>query len=174
MTRLEEQFKNELMGSHSTAKSKAVAKQVNSKKDVQAILNLIDPKYDYPTPEAACWCLRNATSHIPELHTFIATEIVKPLELFDRDSLIKNILGTLKVIELPKDSYGLISNYCLNFLTQPTRSKAVLYYSLELMTIICKEVPELKRELFMIVDDFIPLASDAFNRKYVKVRNELK
>ncbi len=171
---LEQKFKHELLGNHSVAKVKYVSEKIQSKQDLQALLNLIHPDHDYPTPEAAAWCIRHASSHLKEYHSFIAEGIIQPLQLFNRDSLIKNIIGTLKVIEIPKTCYGEITNYCFDFLTQPTRSKAVLYYSMEVMTKICKAEPELQREFCMIMDDLLPLASEPLKRKYLKVRKGFK
>jgi len=108
------------------------------------------------------------------LNDFISTQVIKKFGLINRDSLTKNLLGVIKYANFPESIYGELTNHCLEFLTQPYRSKAVLYYSLEIMLIICKKEPELFRELDMIVQEILPLASDAFKRKYAKGKKALK
>ena len=147
---LEEIFKRKLTGNHSVAKVKDVAVEILSEKHIQALLNLIDNSYDYPTPEAAAWCIRHATFHLEDHHAFIAEGLITKLDFVERDSLIKNILGTYKVISIPPSVHGTLANYCLEMLTQPTRSKAVLYYSMEIMFLLCKAIPELSLSLIHI------------------------
>ena len=174
MKALEDRFKHELMGNRSTAKSKYVAENISSKKEIQALINLIDSKNDYPIPEAASWCIRHSLEHVPEHHTFICEKMVKKIGEIERDSLIKNLLGVIKHSKFPPSIYGELAHHCLAYLTQPTRSKAVLYYSLEIMTKICKAEPELSRELKLTVDELLPISSNAFKRKYVKTKKALK
>ncbi len=173
MKDLKEYFKQELNGSHSTANSKALAANIRTKKEFLALISLIDKDEPYPTPEAASWCVRYSIDQLPEFHHLIVTKFSEKLKTAERDSLIKNLLGTIKYLKIEKEHFGVLSEYCITFLTQPYRSKAVLYNSLEIMTTICKCVPELKRELYMIVDDLIPLATDAFKRKYAKTKKIL-
>ena len=174
MNKLEEYLVEQLIGPHSTANSKSVAINVRTKSEIQALLNLIHPDNPYPIPESASWCIRHALDHNVEHHKFICENIVKKIGIIDRDSLTKNILGVIKHSKFPESIYGELSNHCLDYLTQPIRSKAVLYYSLEIMTVICKAEPELSRELSMIVEELIPQASDAFKRKYSKTKKILK
>jgi hypothetical protein len=171
---LENHYKEALAGNHSVAKVKDVAKEISSEEHLKALLNLIDAKHRYPTPEAAAWCIRHACLDLNHHHTFVAENLISKVKLIDRDSLIKNILGTYRVISIPTSVHGLLADYCLDFLTQPTRSKAVLYYSMEIMMRLCQEVPELTREFIMITDDLLPLASGPFKRKYLKNKKKLK
>lgn len=156
------------------AKVKDVAKEISSEKHLMALLNLIDAKHNYPTPETAAWCVRHACLDLTHHHTFVAESLISKVKIIDRDSLIKNVLGTYKLITIPASVQGLLADYCLNFLTQPTRSKAVLYYSMEIMMRLCKEIPELSREFIMITDDLLPLASEPFKRKYLKNKKKFK
>jgi len=171
---LEDIYKEALAGNHSVAKVKDVAKEISSEEHLTALLTLIDAKHSYPTPEAAAWCIRHSSLELNHHHTFIAENLIDKVHLIDRDSLLKNILGTYRVINIPPSVHGLLANYCLGFLTQPTRSKAVLYYSMEIMMKLCLEVPELTREFIMITDDLLPLASEPFKRKYLKNKKKFK
>ena len=171
---LEDYYKKALVGNHSVAKVKDVAKEISSEKQLTALLNLIDAKHNYPTPEAASWCVRHACLDLIQHHTFVAKSLIFKVKIIDRDSLIKHVLGTYKVITIRGSVHGLLTDYCLNFLTQPTRSKAVLYYSMEIMMRLCKEVPELSRGFIIITDDLLPLASEPFKRKYLKNKKKFK
>lgn len=174
MKPLKEILREELFGPHSTAKTKLVAQNIKSKKELQALIDLISPEYSYPTPEAAAWCLRHSLDYVKPHHTFICERLVKKLGVIDRDSLTKNILGTIKYAKIPESIYGELANHCLSYLSQPQRTKAVLYYSLEIMIVICKKEPDLSRELILICEELLPISSDAFKRKFQKVRKTLK
>ena len=174
MTTLEKQLKEELLGPHSTANTKLVAQHIKNKQEIQALINLIDKAQPYPTPEAAAWCLRHSLEFNKSHHDFIGEQLIKKIGIIERDSLTKNILGVIKYTKFPESITGELTNHCLTFLTQPYRSKAVLYYSLEIMFEICQREPELFRELDLIVQEILPIASDAFKRKYVKGKKALK
>jgi len=169
-----EQFLADLCGSHSTARSKDVGASVNSLEDIKVLITLISMEQPYPIPEAAAWSIKHAVDRFKIHQPFLSKELTKKILVIDRDSLIKNILGTLKIIDWSEDIYGVMADRSLTFLSQPTRSKAVRYYSLENMTRICKVEPELYRELEMVVEELLPLSSEAFKRKWVKTKKTLR
>ncbi len=166
-------YKDALVGSHSIAKVKDVALEIKSKRQIDALLELVSEEHDYPTPEAAVWTIRHALDHCKPHHKYIALKLTDEIHTIQRDSYLKNVLGTLKSLTLPEETYGVIADATLSFLANPTRSKAVHYYSLELMFTLCNAIPELTREFVLTVDELLPLSSEPFKRKYARYKKSL-
>ena len=158
---------------HSVSVVKRLANELNSISEVNALLELCSSEQSYPTPELAVWTIRHGAFKFPDLQPYICSKLLGTLKQINRDSYIKNVLGVIKHHPIPEESFGKLADICLTYLTEPFRSKAVIYYSVEIMTFICKKVPELGREFLMIAQELEPLASDALKRKLVKVRKAL-
>ncbi|MFK7757422.1 MAG: hypothetical protein AB8B53_10875 [Flavobacteriales bacterium] len=158
---------------HGTANVKTLALEITGGAELEGLVELCQGKQPYPIPEAAAWTIRYAITKLPELQTKAGSALLKTLPEINRDSYIKNVLGIIKHHPISDILYGRLADACLNYLSEPFRSKAVHYYSVEIMTVICMNVPELTREFLLLAAELEPRSSNAMQRKLVKVRKLL-
>lgn len=93
------------------------------------------------------------------------------------DAVKRNTVRIFQFIEIPKDLQGLAYQNCMNLLLSPDEPIAVKAFSMTVLANICKQEPDLKNELRIVIEDQLPYGSAGFkNRgeKTVKYLEKLK
>lgn len=91
-------------------------------------------------------------------------------------SVIRNFLHTMDdfIPELPEDQLGGLLRLCFDYVEDTSRTIAIRTYSLKLLYIISKRVPELKPELISIIHYNLPEATPAFYAQATKILARLE
>jgi hypothetical protein len=91
------------------------------------------------------------------------------------NTLKRNTVRLLQYVEIPGKYWGDVSNLCLHYLTDKKEAIAVRVFSMTVLLNLSKNIPEIKRELKIIIEDQLPFGSPAFSsraKKVLKVLNE--
>jgi hypothetical protein len=97
-------------------------------------------------------------------------EVLKDESL--HEALHRNLLRCLQVVEIPEDYQASILDTCLKAIMSERRAIAVRAFSISVAAAICKEQPELKRELRLILNELAQRPMNAALR--VRVKRALK
>jgi hypothetical protein len=90
-------------------------------------------------------------------------------------SVKRNTIRLLQFINIPKPFQGVVTDICFQFLSARKEPVAVKVFSMTVLASLALNIPDLKRELILIIEDQLPLASPAFTsraRKVLKVLND--
>jgi hypothetical protein len=159
---------------HSRAAIDAIAAAVgNDPGEFKKIIDIIFTA-PAPLPHRASWLLTVISRKHPELITPYITKLINSLPLFRIDGVKRNIIGALCTQEIPKRLQGKLVELCFGFILSPSETVAVKVLSLEILSTLVKDHPDLKNELIAVIEDQIPKTTIAFKARGSKVLKKLK
>ncbi len=80
----------------------------------------------------------------------------------------------LQFIPIPKSSQGQVASLCFKFLNDPKQPIAVRVFSMTVLANLAREVPELQRELRILIEDQLPYGSAGFVSRGRSILKKLK
>lgn len=89
------------------------------------------------------------------------------------DAVKRNTLRLLQEINIPEDLQGLATEICFTSLTSVQEPIAVKCFAMTTAANICKQHPELARELKMLVEDMLPHASAGVKSRIKRTLKQL-
>ena len=81
------------------------------------------------------------------------------------DAIKRNGLAILQAIAIPKKLYGPVTNICFEFLQNGKEPIAIKAYSMSILDEIGNDIPEIRYELKLIIQDLIPYESAGFKSR---------
>jgi hypothetical protein len=84
-------------------------------------------------------------------------------------SVKRNTIRLLQFTNIPKRFHGQVADLCFQFLSSRKEPVAVKVFSMTVLASLTQHIPDLRRELMLIVEDQLPLASPAFTSRARKV-----
>ena len=90
------------------------------------------------------------------------------------DAVKRNTVKILQDINIPKNLIGLSAEACFNLLSSKTEPLAVKCYSISVLAKICKQEPDLKNELTLLIEKQLPYSTAGFRARARKVFKELE
>jgi hypothetical protein len=128
----------------------------------------------YRVTQRASWAISCCVEKNPSLILPHLTVILKELEKPDVHVAVKrNIVRLLQFIDIPTKYYGRIVNRCFE-LMEPSQPIAVRVFSMTVLSNITRQLPELRKELELVIEDQLPYASAGFISRAKKVLKDLK
>lgn len=128
---------------------------------------------DLKISQRAAWCLSYVGIAFPEnVKPYLGTMI----SLLDKDvpdAVKRNILRMLEFIPIPKKHYAKLINYSFEILNAKNEPIAVKVFSMSVLAKISKQVPEIKNELRLIIEDQLPFSSKGFKSRANKILGEI-
>jgi hypothetical protein len=85
------------------------------------------------------------------------------------DSVKRNVMRLLQFIEIPKRFHGQVTQTAFSFLQNKKEPVAIRVFAMTVLASVCKDQPDLKRELKILVEDQLPYASAAFISRAKKI-----
>ena len=85
----------------------------------------------------------------------------------------RNILRILQKQEIPEAYWGPAADQCFNYLSSPEEQVAVKVFSMSVIYNLTKEVPELARELRLLIEDPYPMGSAGFKARSRQILKQL-
>lgn len=167
-------IKKEVLKEHSKAQTLKVVKYIGNnpvrfKELVQTFLN-----GPYRVTQRAAWALSCCVENNPALIIPHLRVILKMLKRNDtHDAVNRNIVRLLQFIDIPKKYYGVLVNICFE-LMDPKQPIAVRVFSMQVLSNIATHLPDLKKELRLVIEDQLPYASAGFLSRAKKVLKELQ
>lgn len=128
----------------------------------------------YRVTQRASWPISYCVEAHPEL---IKPHLKVVLDLLDKpalpDFVKRNIIRLLQFIEIPKRYQGRVTDICFSFLQDPKQSIAVRVFSMFVLSQISRDIPEIKPEIKILIEDHLPYGSPAFVSRANKVLKDL-
>lgn len=89
------------------------------------------------------------------------------------DSEKRNTVRLLQFIEVPSQLRGKVIDVCFRFLQDRKEANAVRVFSMSVISRNTKDLPELRKELRLMIEAELPYATPAFRSRAGKVLREL-
>ncbi|MCE3280230.1 MAG: hypothetical protein K0S44_2421 [Bacteroidetes bacterium] len=154
---------------HSRSNTDAIANFIG--KDPVRFKKIIDIIYsaEAPLPQRASWLLAIISRKHPEVITPYIKKFIDSLPDFGIDGIKRNMLSALCTQDIPQKLQGKMVEICFDFILSPTETVAVKVLSLDILSKLIKEYPDLKNELKAAIEDQIPKTTIAFQAKGKKL-----
>ena len=160
---------------------------VTGKVQVQKIANHIgsdQEKFDelmevfyagpYRLTQKASWVMSHCVDQHPGLILPHFKKMVRVLRNSPSDAVKRNIVRAWQFVSVPNACLDEVADLCFTFLCTPLEPVAVKVFSMTVLLNITRQIPELKNELKMRIEDQMPYASVAFCSRGSKVLRELE
>ena len=124
----------------------------------------------YSVTQRAAWPLSYCVENHPSLiqpHLNVLLDHLKQPGL--HDAVKRNTIRLLQFIEVPKRLQGKTADICFTYFNNKKEAIAIRVFSMTVLSNIAQQNPDLKRELKMIIEDELPMASAAFLSRARKV-----
>ena len=130
---------------------------------------------EYRITQRSAW----AVSYCVEEHHELITPYLKKMILNLKqpnlhDAVKRNTVKVLQDINIPKNLLGLSAEVCFTLLSSKTEPLAVKCYSISVLAKICKQEPDLKNELKLLIEEQLPYSTAGFKARARKVFKELE
>ena len=166
-------IKNALLADRTKEYYETLAKQIGSDNILLGeLVDLVTTK-DKKISNRAAWVLSKCADRNIKLITPYLKPLINNLTLSSDDGVKRNTLRVLQDIEVPEEYYGILADQCFKFLGSNKEAIAIKVFAMTVLSNICKEVPELKNELRIIIEDQMPYGSAGFKSRAKKVIKNL-
>lgn len=163
-----------LLEEHSKQQTIKIVNYIGSDSDRFAELLKLFLGNEYRVTQRASWAVSYCAEEHPQLVKPYLSKLVKNLEKPGlHDAVKRNTLKMLETIAVPRSLQGQVADLCFKFLLsqEPVAMKA---YSMTILLNICKEEPDLKNELRLIIEDTMMLGSAGLKARGKRVLKELE
>jgi hypothetical protein len=129
---------------------------------------------DYRITQRAAWIVSLCTTAHPELIKPWLRKMISNLSKPGLpDAVKRNTVRILQFIQLPRTLMGPAAQHCFSLLQSPKEPVAVKVFSMSVLLRICREEPDLKNELRLMIESQMPYASKGFVSRGNKILKEL-
>jgi hypothetical protein len=167
-------LRKEILREHSKLQAARIQRHVGNDATRFGELVSIFLSGPYRVTQRAAWPLSMCVEKHPELagpHLKVLLQNLNKENL--HDAVKRNTMRLLQYVQVPKRLQGLAADMAFRFLQDPKEPVAVRVFSMTVLANIAREVPELKKELLLILEDQLPYGSAGFLARAKKVIKEL-
>lgn len=161
----------EILKSHSKYNTVRVAAMIS--RDEKLFGHLMDLYFEYVDQDLArkaAWVLRYAVEKNPDLINPYIPEILDYISKDGlHDAVKRNGLAILSETQLPKKIYGRLTDLCFRLLQSEREPVAVKAFSMDILNNIGKEIPEIQRELKLLLNEILPYQSRGIKARAKKI-----
>jgi hypothetical protein len=165
-------IKSEILKSYSRQNTVRVAESIGHDKSLFNELMTIyfDGKHDMDLARKAAWVLRYCSDYNPHLIDPYIKKLVKYIgKKGHHDAIKRNGLAVLQETSIPEKLYGPIANTCFKFLQSSKEPIAIKAYSMSILDKIGDDIPEIRHELKLIIQELMPYESAGFKSRARKI-----
>jgi hypothetical protein len=164
-----------LLQEHSKKQTLRIVSYISDDKDRFALLMHLFLGPEYRVTQRAAWAVSCCAENHPELLKGWLKKIVQNLSHPGlHDAVKRNSLRLLQFIPIPKYLQGQLANICFGLLQSTPEPVAIKVFSMSVLGNLCKEEPELKNELKLIIESHLPHGSAGFISRGKKVLKQLE
>lgn len=166
-------FKKEILSAHSKAQAEKLVNYIGNDATRFNQLYAVFLDGPYQVTQRASWPLSNCIIQHPSFIKPHFATLLKTLQRTDiHDAVRRNVMKLLQFIDIPKRYYGIVADHAFRLMDKK-QPIAVRVFSMTVLARIAKQEPELKRELRLIIEDQLPLASPGYKARARKVLKDL-
>ncbi|MCC6461499.1 MAG: hypothetical protein IT260_13585 [Saprospiraceae bacterium] len=160
----------QLLLEHSKAQTLRLAHWVGADPDRLAALLDIALGPNYRLNQRSAWVLMYVGQYHPQLlEPWLPRMVAKAGEPGVHDAVKRNVVRILEDVDIPEALLGDLADLCFRFLADPQEAVAIRAFSMTVLDKICEQVPELRPELRLLIEEHLPHASAAFRSRGRKI-----
>lgn len=164
----------QILAEHSKAQTMCVVRWVGHDADPLALLMEIFMGKEYRLTQRSAWAVRYVGENAPELMAPWLPKLVAQLRQPDiHDAVKRNVLNVFEPLEIPENLYDDLADLCFGYLTDPHEAIAIRCVSMTILEKICRDVPELKSELRLIVEEHFEHGTAGFKSRARRILKAL-
>lgn len=129
---------------------------------------------DYRAVQNAAWAVSYVAELSPHMLYPYLHKMVHYLQQSEADAVKRNILRVLQFVEIPETLWGEVADRAFELLGRANEAVAIKAFAMTVLLKIVQEVPELKQELQVLVEDMLPFGSPAITSRGKRVLKALK
>jgi hypothetical protein len=162
-------LKDQILFEHSRVQAIRICDWVGKDENRMAILIELFLEEEYRVTQRLAWVIRfialkNMFILKPHLEILVA-QLRKPVH----DAVKRNVLGLFEEIKIPSHLHDELVDLCFIFLANPQEAIVIRIFSMTILSKICKDIPELREELKIIIEDNLEHGSAGFKHRGKKI-----
>ena len=167
----EPDIKAEILLSYSKANTVRVAELIDRDENLfRKLFRIYADMNDLDLAKRAAWVL----GHSIRLHPYLINPHINKLiklisEPSQHDAIKRNGLKALELTSIPEKHYGKIADMCFKIISSGKEAIAIKAYSIGILDKIGEDIPEIRQELKLILQDLMPYESAGFQSRARKV-----
>jgi hypothetical protein len=167
-------LREEILKEHSKRQTMKIVRYIdNNQNRFDELVHLFLDK-EYRVTQRAAWALSYCTKAHPNLIAKHLPKIILNLKRPVHVAVKRNTVRFLQFIEIPKPLEGSVVDICFSFLNSKDEPIAVKAFSMTVLANICKNHPDLKKELQLSIEEMLPYASTGIRTRAKKVLKTLE
>lgn len=163
-----------LLTEHSRAITDLILKELSSHPDRIDELMTCFFDADLRICQRAAWPVGDLGEKFPALIIPYLHAMIQNLSNPKHDAIIRNTVRTWQFMKIPEPYQGEIFEICFNYIIDPKIPIASRAFSMTVCANICKEIPELKDELILAIEDQMENGSAGIVSRGRKIIKELQ
>lgn len=128
---------------------------------------------DYRTCQRASWIVAHCADQNLDLIAPYLDKMVKNLANDINDATKRNTVRILQMVDIPKKLLEDCLNYCFSYLESGIEPIAIKVFSMTVLYNISNNIPEIKNELKILIEDQLPFSSAGFKSRGLKILQKL-
>lgn len=127
----------------------------------------------YRLTQKAAWVMSHCVDQHPTLIVPHFKKMISVLKNSPSDAVKRNIVRAWQFVSIPDAYLDDVVDLCFTFLSTQQEPVAIKVFSMTVLLNITHQIPELKKELQMVIEDQMPYGSAAFRSRGRKVLRAL-
>lgn len=124
--------------------------------------------------QRASWPVADLGEKHPELLVPYMAQMIQNIETAPHDAVIRNSFRTWQFMEVPSAYQGEVFERGFQYILDPKAPIAIRAFSMTVCARICKNIPELKEELCLAIEDQLEHGSSGLKSRGRRIIAELK
>ncbi len=120
----------------------------------------------------AAWVFSVCADAHPELVKPYLSRMIPLLTKPIHDAVKRNVIRVLQAQEIPERLQGKLAAILFGILETATEPVAIRAFSMTVLSNICKQHPDLKKELTMVIESQLPFSSAGFRARAKKIMKQ--
>jgi hypothetical protein len=164
-------LKAEILLSYSKANTERVAKLIDQDEELfRKLIRIYFDMVDIELAKKAAWILSHSIRQYPYLINPYIKKLIKYIDKpGQHDAIKRNGLKALELTTIPEKHYGPLADICFRFVMSGKEPIAIKAYSIGILDKIGDEIPEIRQELKLVLQDLMPYESAGFQSRARKV-----
>lgn len=156
----------QILAEHSKAQTMRVVRWVGHDADRLTLLMEIFMGKEYRLIQRSAWAVRYVGENAPELMAPWLPKLVAQLRQPDlHDAVKRNVLNVFEPLEIPENLYDDLADLCFGYLADPHEAIAIRCVAMTVLEKICRNIPELKSELRLIIEEHFEHGTAGFKSR---------
>lgn len=163
-----------MLAEHSKKQAQKIADWIGTDPERFSVLIRHMLEDEYRISQRAAWVVTHVLERHPHLVRPHLERMVHHLRNPDQhDAVRRNTLRALQYVDLPEALWGEVADIGFQYLADPNEPVAVRIFAMSVVWNICRNVPELKQELKLIIEDQWDHATAGFRSRGRKILREI-